>query len=159
MNVVALDPGITTGYATGIIDDVTCVMSVLTGEDKWSHRELWDFLMNAKPAFIISERFEFRHGIGRHKHKGGQHGLEMYSRELIGVCELYSDLHPPCETRLQPAMKGTGGNYFSDDKLKKLGLFKSGKGHANDAARHLLYWAKFKSGSQFVRSYKSGAML
>lgn len=158
MNAVALDPGITTGYATGIIDDETSVMSVLTGEDKWTHIDLWDFLMNAKPLFIISERFEFRHGFSA-KYKGGQHGLEMFSRELIGVCYLYSQMYPQCEVKLQPAMKGTGGNYFSDDRLRTLGLFKSGKGHANDAARHLLYWARFKSGSQFVKSYKSGAML
>ena len=30
--------------------------------------------------------------------------------------------------------------FATDDKLRRLGWYKPGKGHANDAARHLLLW-------------------
>jgi hypothetical protein len=39
--------------------------------------------------------------------------------------------------------------YFTDKKLREAHLYKMGKPHANDAARHILYWFQFGPGYKF----------
>lgn len=155
MNAVALDPGVTTGYAMGLIEDT--VMTVVTGQNKWNESELLTFLHDLRPDYIICERFEFRHGIHRH------HGANMFSRQLIGIVNLYSQFDKGthdhnCVVLMQPAMKDNETTFFNNKRLKSMGLYKAGRDHANDAVRHLLYWAKFKSGSQFVKTFKIGVL-
>lgn len=150
MNVLALDPGRTTGYAQGVIKDRT--MLVMSGQKKFDHITLYDFIESINPRYIICERFEFRHGIHRH------HGADMYSRELIGIVELYTKRVNDCELFMQPAMKDSPTTFFNNKRLKDLGIYKVANDHANDAARHLLYWAKFKFGSQLVDNYKTGVL-
>ena len=146
MRVIALDPGVTTGYAIGIID--AGHMYVVTGEERWDHKGLWDFLEENKPDVIISERFEFRNRARK--------GLELFSRELIGVCNLYCQLNN-MELVLQNPLKDNEATFFNDDRLKKDKIHKAGKGHANDAARHLLTWYQFRGGYKYNKSgYESG---
>ena len=147
MNVLSLDPGITTGYAIGMIEKGE--MHVISGEAKWNHAEIYrNLLEDLKPSYIICERFEHRHG------NRGRHGVELFPREIIGVVQLYAQMNG-AEIRLQMPMKSSPTTYFNDERLKELAVFKSGRGHANDAVRHLLFWAKFKGGSQFVTRIKS----
>jgi hypothetical protein len=149
MNAIALDPGITTGYAQGSINDG--VMTVVSGQSKFNHAELWQLLLDAHPDYIIFESFEFRHGI----HK--RHGAEMYPRELIGVVLMFGETQG-CEVVKQQPMKDSPTTFFNNKRLKELGMYKPAQDHGNDALRHLLYWAKFKGGSQFVKEYKQGVL-
>lgn len=151
MNVVALDPGVTTGYAQGHIDD-DGLMLVVSGQSRFDHIGLWQFLEDCAPDYIIYEGFEFRHGS--HKHGG----VNMYPRELIGIITLYEQKHVNCTTKKQPAMKDNEKTFFNNKRLKELGMYKTAQDHGNDALRHLLYWAKFKSGSQFVKEFKQGVL-
>ena len=159
---LAFDPGVTTGYAQGVIEQEG-PMYITTGENSWTHGDVWRFIQEFAPAFLITERFDSRHT--RYKQ-----GVELYSRELIGIFNMYCEFNE-CKLILQQPMKGgksavvgfAGSNttYFSDDRLKQDAIYKSGKGHANDAARHLLYWYWFGSGGQFDsrnRGYKSGLL-
>lgn len=164
MIAVALDPGVTTGYAVGSIDDG--LMTVVTGEYRWSHIDLHQFLAETKPRHIIIERFEFRQGNPKSYRKG----LELYSRELIGVVQLYAQLlnnnrfaMEETEIVLQNPMKeptkGKPSNtYFTNARLKEAGIYKTGTGgHCNDAARHLLYWFHFGAGFKYnTKGYKTG---
>ena len=150
MNALALDPGRTTGYAQGHIDD-NGLMLVVSGQEKFDHVSMWKFLESVKPDYLIFESFEFRHGI--HKH----HGADMYSRELIGLFSLYAQTHE-CQILKQQVMKDRPTTFFNNKRLKKLGMYKAAQDHGNDALRQLLYWAKFKSGSQFVKEYRQGVL-
>lgn len=150
MNVIALDPGVTTGYAQGHIENE--VMIVVSGQEKFDHIGLWKLLESIKPDYIIYESFEFRHGI----HK--RHGAEMYPRELIGIVSLYEQQHPDCISVKQRPMKDGPTTFFNNKRLKELGMYKPAQDHGNDALRHLLYWAKFKGGSQFVKKYRQGVL-
>lgn len=150
IKIIAFDPGVTTGYAMGTIND-SGPMYVVTGQDRFEHADIWKLCLDFEPSFIIYERFDARHTRFRQ-------GVELYSRELIGVLEMYKQTHLECETILQQPMKG---GFFNDERLKKDAIHKSGKGHANDAARHLLYWYWFGSGGQFnsrTRGYKTGVI-
>jgi hypothetical protein len=163
IKIIAFDPGITTGYAQGILkDDIDEPMYVTTGEGKWSHMDLWKFCNGYTPNFIIYERFLARHSRYRQ-------GVELKSREMIGVLELYCEMYASSVV-LQNPMKGgksstfdnVNSSYFNDERLKKDAIYKSGKPHANDAARHLLYWYWFGSGGQFDsrrRGYKTGVLM
>lgn len=153
MRIIALDPGITTGYAIGDISE-DGEMIVLTGENRWDHKSLYDFLESNHVDVIICESFEFR--------KKARQGLELYSRELIGVCNLYIQMHMPQNVKLhmQQPLKSSDTTYFNDNRLKIDHIFKEGKGHANDAARHLLTWYQFRSGFQYnKKGYRSAADL
>lgn len=142
--VIALDPGITTGYAEGIIIDGK--LHAVTGQAKWVHKDLWLHLFDIKPKYVISEKFLFRM-VNPKTHKT-QRGAELYSRELIGVGNLYCQLHDATFV-LQNVMKDSPTTFFNNRQLKKDGFYKTGHDHANDAARHLLYWYQFGSGFQY----------
>lgn len=123
-------------------------MKVRSGQDPFTHLSLWQQLHFVKPNFLIVEQFEFRHG------SRAAHGLDMYPKELIGVCELYCQLSnvagdAPCILKMQTPGYALG-SMFHDNRLKEDGLYKPLKGgHANDAVRHLLMWFVSGSGFQF----------
>src|SRR5436190_9890375 len=94
--VIALDPGLTTGYASGYVEDGQ--LKVITGQDSWSHLDLYSQLSMMKPNWIVIEAFEFR--------RKTREGLELYSRELIGVVRLYVEQHSE-EVELEIQQPGT----------------------------------------------------
>jgi hypothetical protein len=50
------------------------------------------------------------------------------------------------------------GGYFTDKRLKTDNIFKEGRPHSNDAARHLLHWFQFGPGFQYNElGYESAA--
>jgi hypothetical protein len=146
MKVVAFDPGITTGYAMGDINEVG-KMLIATGQQKWTQKGLFDNLEWFKPDRIVYESFEFR--------RKSRDNLELFSRELIGVIELYADVNK-VPTHVQSPSQVM--MYFTDSRLKKDGAYKPGKPHANDAVRHLLYWFQFGPGYKWNQEgYEVGA--
>lgn len=138
MRVVAIDPGVTTGVAIHEVfpDSVNPQWrKEELGPDK-HHLDLWKFFQFNPPSVIVCERFEYRNV----RHRGANMpGIRLESREYIGVCELYSQMHNvPLEMQTVASAK----NLFTDDKLKGLGLYRapSGRQHMNDATRHALYY-------------------
>lgn len=140
MLAIALDPGITTGIATGLISPEDGIMEVGAMQQIWRVADLWDFLEEQKPTFIIYERFDFR--------KRARKGLELFSRELIGVANLWAEKATErCVVTTQTAAEGKG--YYTNAKLKESNVFRPGKEHANDALRHLLHWYTFGPGFKY----------
>ena len=141
--VVSLDPGRTTGHAVGELWDG--MMTVRAGQTEFDHIMLYNQLQLLSPDIIICEEFEFRNRSRK--------GLDLYPRELLGVCELYTQQHKIPLFR-QKAMVGKG--FYTDGKLKEDGLYVRGKPHAMDALRHLLHWFTFGYGFQFNTSGYKG---
>lgn len=147
---IALDLGITTGYGEGYIQD-GCLHAI-TGQEKWEHLELWQHLEDLQPHHVISERFTFR--PVRPGTRKTQTGAELYSRELIGVANLFCQMHDRV-FHLQNVMKDRPTTYFNNAQLRRDGFYKANRDHANDAARHLLYWFQFGPGFKFnEKGYK-----
>jgi hypothetical protein len=138
--IIALDPGVTTGYATGVIDNGK--LGAVSGQARWNEYELFLQLEFAKPQIVVYERFDFRRGQSR---------MELFPRNLIGVICLYVQKraaeNDPVE--VAPQMPVEGKNYYTDKVLKNHKMFKVGNPHANDAMRHLLHWFTFGSGYQY----------
>jgi hypothetical protein len=59
-----------------------------------------------------------------------------WSLELIGVARMVSRLYTGRELHMQDP--SAAKRFSSDAKLKHMGWYQPNKGHANDAARHLL---------------------
>lgn len=150
LRVVALDPGRTTGYAHGIIDLTEGKMLVVTGQDKFDYQGMRDHLEQTDPQIVIYERFDYRNRARK--------GLDMYPRELIGIIELYCSDHGLVNLgRVYPQMPSAVMQHFTDGKLKSDNLYKIGKPHANDAARHILYWFTFGPGFKYnEKGYELG---
>lgn len=110
--------------------------------------ELFSWLESREPDVIICEDFTYRPGM--------LPGLEMYSRNLIGVINLYAELadsaftwaewRQPQVVMQQPKEKD--GFFKSKERLKDMGVWASGKTHGRDATRHFLQWHNFKGGYQ-----------
>lgn len=145
----AFDPGITTGHATGIIDNGK--LGVVSGQHKWNEFELYIQLKFSKPDIIIYERFEYRS-----QKAYNVDNAELFPRNLIGVINLYcqereSQGNPLDGIYAQMPAQVLGKKcYWSNDKLKLGGVYKIANPHANDAMRHLLYWMQFGYGYKLI---------
>jgi hypothetical protein len=141
--ILALDPGITTGRALARIEDdkllVSCHQAV------WSHRECFEFIAKIKPRQLVVESFEYRNQK--------RDNLELFSREIIGIAILASQLWPMAIT-YYPQSASQGKGFYSDQKLKSLGVYDEHNEHGRDALRHLLHWWTFGAGYQFNQKQK-----
>lgn len=147
MKVVCLDPGITTGYAVGVIT-ANEPMGVISGQDKWDELAMYNQLCMSKPDIVIYETFESGKDNPYRKRTNFGYDVELFSRNLIGVINLYCQLNNIVSYEQTPA-KGLGGTYKPDKALQSHSVFKVGKPHANDAMRHLLQWYTMGSGYQY----------
>lgn len=85
---------------------------------------VYDFLIGVNPDTIIYEDFKLRPSLMK---------AELYSIQVIGVMRLYAEQHnvPIIFTPIP----GNSKPFWDDEKIKKIGLWKPGKGHAMDALR------------------------
>jgi hypothetical protein len=140
MKILAFDPGITTGYAVGYLDVEKGLLTIGASQEKFSHDVLLQYLIDTKPNLIIYEKFEYRNRA--------RPGLELFSRELIGIIKLYYAYNSFSTTLVEQTPAQAMG-YFTDKKLKELEIYQPGKPHAMDALRHLLQWYQFGAGYQY----------
>jgi hypothetical protein len=130
MRLLSLDPGGTTGYA--IVDYTDSDFRVETSgqikgglagflEQDAEMLELYRF------DVIVCESFTLREGI---------YGADLSPVYIIGALEaLYQDNKKVYqEPKLKPLC--------DDSRLKKMGLYKSGKPHENDAIRHAVIYLR-----------------
>lgn len=141
--ILGIDPGGTTGLSLLDLESYSWHRSEV-GPDE-HHMELWSFLIKTEPDILICESFDYRIV----ESKGTRMpGVNLISREYIGLIKLYAEL---CGARLimQSPSQGGGGTkhsgFWKNDKLKKVDLYKApqGRQHMNDATRHVLYWLSF----------------
>lgn len=150
LKVVALDPGVTTGFVTGLIENGK--LKLASGQAKWNELQLYLQLKLNKPDIIVYERFEYR--AERHGAYGDLSNVQLFSRNLIGVVNLYIQERESQGTEIlcypQMPTYALGKNaFFTDQKLKTSGVYKVANPHANDAMRHILQWWQFGSGFQY----------
>jgi hypothetical protein len=139
LRVIAIDPGVQTGYCYASIDNGRLFYYPFQTVDDVD--ECWKRLENFQPRFIVIEDFEFRRG----KQAGG---LNLFPVQLIGVARLYALTMGNCATFIQKASQGK--SYYTDRVLKEMGLYKRGIPHGLDASRHLLQWATFGPGNKYI---------
>jgi hypothetical protein len=151
--VIALDPGGSTGWATYsafTMQSSTGPTGMEYYDEKWTcgtlgpeehHSDLYGLLehMHVRDYTVVCESFEFR------QNDGNRMGIELISREYIGVAKLFAQ-ERKVPIKMQTAalakkfvpQKGPEAN----KKLKAMGLYIPGKAHVHemDAYRHLIYY-------------------
>lgn len=149
MKLLAVDPGVTTGYCFATLhggataDQINIQLDVKPEQHLDDVDECWDRIEKFDPRYIVCEDFEFRQGKQRT-------GLVLYSVQLIGIVNLYGAKAENCAVTLQKASTGKG--YYTNKVLKDYGVYKPGAAweHSMDATRHLLHWLTFGSGYQLI---------
>lgn len=140
LKVMAFDPGITTGIASGLISLPDGLMEVGATQEVLTVGALFDLLEKQEPNCIVFETFEFR--------QRARKGLSLFPKELIGVIELYGSRKGD-EIHIHRQNAAQGKTYFTDRQLKDNNVYRPGMPHANDAMRHLLQWFTFGPGYKF----------
>lgn len=119
MRLLSADPGMDTGF---VVDNNE--MLSFWEIDSRNLTAVENFLIGVKPDQIIYERFHHRPAMMK---------AELYSMQVIGVIRLYAeknDIPIPFTPKPDEAKA-----FWNDDKIKKIGLWQPGKGHAMDALR------------------------
>lgn len=139
MKVMAIDPGIETGYCYAkITDDKRLLIYPFQGVDDVD--EMYNRIKKFDPRIIVMEDFQSR--------KKGE--VELFPVQLIGVARFYTLTQGNCAIYLQTPSEGLGG-FYSLNMLKQLGLYKRALPHGMSATQHLVTWATFKAGYQYFQ--------
>lgn len=128
MRLVALDPGGITGAALHTRDGFQTFAQV-------APEQVWIMLDNWKPEVVVMESFLFRQ---RTK-------VDLTPVEVIGRVKEWCRQHDIDLVMQTPAQ---AKHFWTDEKLKERGVYNKGLPHANDAARHALYFLEFGAGKK-----------
>jgi len=158
-NVLAFDPGGTTGWAQAVLirtDNVELEdIHLWTGEfgPEPHHRELYDFLNKERrhaDLEIVYEPFTYRQHIeedAEGRVRASRHKVELISAEYIGVIKLAcSELGLTYYDRFTP---GEAKRYVTNEKLSLLGWLQTPPHpmrHRNDALRQLVKYLIVRKG-------------
>jgi hypothetical protein len=132
MRIVSLDPGGTTGVCEYESSGRGESFNAWQLEGAEHHATLYNYLVAHNPDLILCEDFIYEI---RNKNKYAAAAIVLVSRDYIGVTKLYGQLHQKTVLMRPP---GQGFTFWSEAKIKKLGLWKTNAPHAMDATRHLL---------------------
>lgn len=163
MIIFACDPGGTTGWASW--NKADGFDGGQLGSDG-HHIELWNLLSQLYhifveinddgPMYVISESFEFRNNVDT---KDRRKGLELISRDYIGIMKLFASLN--ANVTYIEQMPAHAKSFITDEKLERMDLIKKPKHtnrHEHDALRHLLFFmvVKLKMREGITDKWKKG---
>ena len=134
MRLLALDPGRTVGWAA--FDKGASGERYHSGQVK--DDQVWHLLESSKLNLkgldlLIVESFKYRQ----------LPKADLTPVEVIGIVKEWARQFQVDVTWQTPSQAKF---FFTDDRIKKLGLYQPGKPHAMDAMRHLLYYLGFGKG-------------
>lgn len=155
--ILSFDPGGTTGWywydaAVSVFDSMHKGIACGQIVDQSHHKLLFDLMIHwaenriTPRLHIVCERFEFR------KTDQERDKIDYDAAEYVGVVKLFVKMYKNANVKLvmQSASmvkekKANKNNppFWTEAKIKHLGLWEPGKPHAMDALRHMLYYRTF----------------
>lgn len=136
MRYIGIDPGGTTGICIKIGDSFT--------REQWptttpaEYLELFHRLGKAAVGdnvTVVMERFNFR------MNERDRTKIDYTPAEVIGVVKFWVAAHGLAKLEMQMAAEGKA--FWSDEKLRTIGLYLPSLPHAMDATRHVLQYISF----------------
>ena len=152
--IIGIDPGDTTGLAVWVSatdnwrmyqvgpckDDEQLKKVLVTLSDVVTHVE--PFGPGSEGCIhIVLEPFQFR------KDDSYRDKIDYIAAEVIGAIRVWAYERSFVRLIMQGASYGVEG-FWSDEKVKKIGLWLRGKRHAMDATEHVLMYRTFKLNDQ-----------
>lgn len=128
-HILAIDPGKTTGLVLYDRDSQRVVWASELGFYDAASTIVRSCADNGSALTVVCESFL----ITAQTPKNTQ---APWSLELIGVARYAS--HAYCKREIALQAPASAKRFSSDERLRQMGFWTPGKGHANDAARHLL---------------------
>src|SRR3954447_25039318 len=130
--ILALDPGTTTGWASftkpNERDGYQSGQISNGAIGTWKSLDVsWALFGGEEPDTIVCESFQYRPHIDK---------AVLEPVEVIGVVRVYCWEHDIKLVFQTPAQR----MWWTDERLKSMGVYKPGNPHANDAMRHLLIY-------------------
>jgi len=146
MRILSFDPGGTTGWALweGNGDRIGTGYNFGQMGPGDHHLQLQQFVEqqhSGKDFQVVCESFEYRQNQDRTT-------VSLVSVEYIGVLKLIEQDRSYTFNKVVWQTAAKGKAFWTDDKIKKLGLWWPGHKHAMDALRHLLYYRAFELGDK-----------
>lgn len=137
---LCFDPGGSTGWSTYVeVDyDDNPIWSGGTLTENRHHLDFYNMICAFNPHELIIESFEFRQKAGSESYRKG---LELVSREYIGIAQLYCDMTGTPIIQQSPSLKDT--NIVRNENLEKLSLLiypLHDNRHMHDAHKHHVYY-------------------
>lgn len=151
-NILAVDPGGDTGLAMFSYPDKIWKTTVLPYEPLVLYGFFISWLTAYKGnATVIGERFDYR-PVGKYNFGGSKAipKVDLTPREVIGILKLACAQYD-VEIVWQSPGDVNGKDdavFWTDAKVKHLGLYKPGHVHEMDAVKHILYYRAFKLSEQ-----------
>lgn len=153
-NILAVDPGGDTGLAEFNYKTRVWQTTVLPFSPLVLYGFFTSWLLLQKPACkVICERFDYR-PVGKYNFGGSRAipKVDLTPREVIGILKLACAQHDVDIVWQAPAdvndSKGEASVFWTDAKVKMLGLYKPGHVHEMDAVKHILYYRSFTLGEE-----------
>lgn len=134
--ILAIDPGLTTGWATfdGLSEETNDFRSgMVKGRYEfyeWFYKQLSRFYSGMNHLTVVMERFTITAATAK---KSPQMDPLYIIGHVEAICHR-DDI--PFEFQLPSQAM----SFATNDKLRAVNWYKPGPGHDNDAARHLLLW-------------------
>lgn len=135
--VIAIDPGGTSGFALWTKDD-----PIVVNQFSFTTAGLYRFLQATMPDVIVCESFVY---ITKQSH------ADLIPVEMIGVIKMYAEVS---QCRLVFQRPHIGKAFWTDDKIKAIGLWAKGKPHGCDALRHLLTYLTAQGNDTWINLLK-----
>lgn len=154
--IMAVDPGGTTGIAT--FNYYTRVWK--TFQVPYRPIDLYELFQGllvgsdypGNEVVVIGERFDYR-PVGKYNFGGSRAipKVDLTPRNVLGILDLACDYagieivwQAPADVNGDDGKKTKDPSVFwTDDRLKHLGLYKAATIHAMDAVKHILYYRSF----------------
>lgn len=161
IKILALDPGGTTGYSWVDLSGDKEEIPTFHGGQLGPHEhfiDLWQLLQANDWRFVVYEEFTYRMVAIDDKKRGNVYSpkIELVSKEYIGLIKFWTLATPQGRTidlvPQQPSAAVGRQTFWTAEKMKKMGVYKEGKPHQNDATRHLLYYTVTKLGYKAILS-------
>lgn len=145
MRILAIDPGVTTGFSVTPYDGHPHVWEDNFGElsPASPHLALHATLVRILPDVIVCERFDFMQN---------KKGVDYTPVEYIGVIHLYCQSTGTALFFQGRDVKSKKG-FWDEKKLRFLGLYEPALGHAMDALKHRLHFEE-RQGMFDLRVFK-----
>lgn len=153
-NILAVDPGGDTGLAMYRYADKVWKTTVLPYEPLalYGFFIIWLTYHKLTDVTVICESFDYR-PVGKYNFGGSRAvpKVDLTPREVIGILKLACAQHDLDIVWQKPSIvNGDDGRktnnpsvFWTDAKVKQLGLYKPGHVHEMDAVKHILHYRSF----------------
>jgi hypothetical protein len=130
-SILAIDPGVTTGFAFRARDGEIFSWEHQLNSEDLPYTYFMAELETLAVDIVVCERFDFRQN---------KTGVDYTPVELIGLIKSWAETEVDLPIVWQGQDVKSKKSFWTDEKLQVWGVYKKNMGHAMDATKHLMHY-------------------